>query len=238
MTLLLLAVSLIPLLISMLILTSQSSSVVESDTKDQQMHLAELSTSEINAWLNGKIASIQSVVKAHPDFINGKVNAILPVLKIMAESNPEVYRFAYIDPLGMSIDTAGDKLDASKFDNLRKLHWIRKYRCPKLLRRKAAVKTLSSSMFRSWTAKAISAASCNLSSFLNKCCPSSIASNSVKRVMATYSHQAVHISFTRRKRHHASCFCAACHCTSYDSLTDDDPPNHDDFIPHAASRAR
>lgn len=120
MTLLLLAVSLIPLLISMLILTSQSSSVVESDTKDQQMHLAELSTSEINAWLNGKIASIQSVVKAHPDFINGKVNAILPVLKIMAESNPEVYRFAYIDPLGKSIDTAGDKLDASKFDNFKK----------------------------------------------------------------------------------------------------------------------
>ena len=39
MTLLLLAVSLIPLLISMLILTSQSSSVVESDTKDQQMHM-------------------------------------------------------------------------------------------------------------------------------------------------------------------------------------------------------
>ncbi|WP_171691491.1 methyl-accepting chemotaxis protein [Paenibacillus germinis] len=120
MTLLLLAVSLIPLLISMLILTAQSSSVVESDTKDQQIHLAELSASEINSWLNSKIASIQSVVKAHPDFMNGKANTILPVLKIMAESDPEVYRFAYIDPQGMSIDTAGDKVDASKFDNFKK----------------------------------------------------------------------------------------------------------------------
>ncbi|MDQ0891596.1 methyl-accepting chemotaxis protein [Paenibacillus sp. V4I9] len=84
------------------------------------MHIAELSTSEINAWLNGKIASIQSVVKAHPEFMNAKANTILPVLKVMAESDPEVYRFAYIDPLGMSVDTAGDKLDASKFDNFKK----------------------------------------------------------------------------------------------------------------------
>lgn len=142
MTLLLLAVSLIPLLISMLILTSQSSSVVESDTKDQQMHLAELSASEINAWLNSKIGSIQSVVKAHPDFINGKANTILPVLKIMAESDPEVYRFAYIDPQGMSIDTAGDKLDASKFDNFKKATVDKKVSVSEIIKEESSGKNI------------------------------------------------------------------------------------------------
>ncbi|MBD0382491.1 methyl-accepting chemotaxis protein [Paenibacillus sedimenti] len=119
MTLLLLAVSLIPLLIAMLILTSQSASVVESDTKEQQMHIAELNASEVNAWLNGKIASIQTVVKDHPEFLNGKADAILPTLKIMAQSDPQVFRFAYIDPQGKSIDTAGEQLDANKFDNFK-----------------------------------------------------------------------------------------------------------------------
>ncbi|MDF2646513.1 MAG: chemotaxis protein [Paenibacillus sp.] len=141
-TLLLLAVSLIPLLVSLLILTSQSSSLVESDTKDQQMHIAELSTSEINAWLNGKIASMQSVVKAHPDFMNGKANTILPVLKIMAESDPEVYRFTYIDPQGMSIDTAGDKVDASKFDNFKKAAVDKKVSVSEIIKEESSGKNI------------------------------------------------------------------------------------------------
>ncbi|MFD0694526.1 methyl-accepting chemotaxis protein [Paenibacillus sp. GCM10027628] len=120
MSLLLLAVSLIPLLVAMSILTSQSSSVVETETKEQQSRIAELTAGEINAWLNGKIASIQSVVKAHPELLSGKADTVLPILKIMAESDPEVFRFAYIDPQGKSTDTAGQQLDASNFDNFKR----------------------------------------------------------------------------------------------------------------------
>lgn len=120
MLLLLLAVSLIPMLISSLILTRQSASFMEAETKDKQIHIAELSAIEINAWLNGKIASIQSVVKAHPEFINAKVSTILPVLQTMAESDPEIYKLAYVDSQGLSTDTSGGKIDATNFDNYKK----------------------------------------------------------------------------------------------------------------------
>ncbi|WP_167356999.1 methyl-accepting chemotaxis protein [Paenibacillus pectinilyticus] len=120
MTILLLAVALIPLLISILILTSQSSADMESETKQHQSQLAAVNTAEINTWFMSKITAIQAVVKAHPEFIGGNATTILSVMKVMDESDPEVFRYAYIDAKGMSIDTAGEKLDASGFDNFKK----------------------------------------------------------------------------------------------------------------------
>ncbi|MDR6884711.1 methyl-accepting chemotaxis protein [Bacillus sp. 3255] len=120
MLLLLLTVSLIPLLVSMQILTNQSSKMVETETKEQQIHIADLTANEVNAWLNGKITSLQSVAKAHPDFVNAKSSTIMPILKVMAESDPEIYKMAYVDPQGQSTDTGGGKVDASKFDNFKK----------------------------------------------------------------------------------------------------------------------
>ncbi|KRF03138.1 hypothetical protein ASG89_23645 [Paenibacillus sp. Soil766] len=119
-TLLLLAVSLIPLLISMLILSAQSASTIESETMQHQKQMVEFNAAEINSWLNSKITSIQSIVKTHPEFMDSDTKLIMPVLKVMAESDPEVYRFAYVDPKGMSTDTAGGKIDATKFDNYKK----------------------------------------------------------------------------------------------------------------------
>lgn len=120
MLLLLLAVSLIPLLVSMQILVNQSSKTIETETKEQQTHIAELSANEMNAWLNGKITSIQSIVKAHPEFINAKASTVMPILKVMAESDPEIYRLAYVDQQGQSTDTSGGETDASNFDNYKR----------------------------------------------------------------------------------------------------------------------
>ncbi|MGO4497750.1 methyl-accepting chemotaxis protein [Paenibacillus sp. 2RAB27] len=120
MTLLLLVVSIIPLLISTLILSSESTSTIESETMQHQKQMAAFNTTEINSWLNSKIASIQSVVKTHPEFMGGDVGLVMPVLKVMAESDPEVYRFAYVDAKGMSMDTAGGKVDTTKFENYKK----------------------------------------------------------------------------------------------------------------------
>ncbi|NRF89972.1 cache domain-containing protein [Paenibacillus frigoriresistens] len=309
MTLLLLAVSLVPLLISMLILTSQSSSVVESDTKNQQMHLAELSTSEINAWLNSKIASIQSVVKAHPEFLNGKSNTILPVLKIMAESDPEVYRFAYIDPQGMSIDTAGEKLDANKFDNFKKATVDKKVSVSEIIKEESSGKNIiiidvplvdskgdfrgivQSFLFPEQILSIINHIKFGETGYGYLLSPSGtylvhpkktgqkLEESSTAEKMALYkntvfkdqsgyilytepdgtlksaAYQTIEAtgwkyfdcrafgsiqtgdSFKEKFSGYASCFCAGCHCYSYDRLTDDDSPNHDNFIPHAASRA-
>ncbi|MEC0270018.1 methyl-accepting chemotaxis protein [Paenibacillus anseongense] len=120
MLLLLLTVSMIPLLVSSLVLTRQSASLLETETKDKQIRLAELSSNQINAWLNGKITAMQSVVKAHPEFMNAKTSTILPVLQIMAESDSEIYKLAYVDPQGFSTDTSGGKIDATNFDNYKK----------------------------------------------------------------------------------------------------------------------
>ncbi|CAN7753262.1 methyl-accepting chemotaxis protein [Paenibacillus sp. LjRoot153] len=142
MTLLLLAVSLIPLLISMLILSDKSSSTIESETMQHQKQMAEFNAAEINSWLNSKIASIQSIVKTHPEFMGGDARLVMPVLKVMAESDPEVYRFAYVDPMGMSTDTAGGKIDATKFDNYKKAATEKKVAVSEIIKEESSGKSI------------------------------------------------------------------------------------------------
>ncbi|MDQ0872519.1 hypothetical protein QFZ77_001178 [Paenibacillus sp. V4I3] len=249
-----------------------ASSVVESDTKDQQMHIAELSTSEINAWLNGKIASIQSVVKAHPEFMNAKANTILPVLKVMAESDPEVYRFAYIDPLGMSVDTAGDKLDASKFDNFKKAIVDKKVSVSEIIKEESSGKNIiiidvplvdgngdfrgivQSFLFPEQMLSIINRIKFGETGYGYLLSPNGTylvhpqkigekleKSSTGWKLILTGEQSEVFQKVNLLKKNAAIMLAVSALlviCTSYDRLTDDDSPNHDDFIPHAASRAR
>ncbi len=116
--LILLALSLIPLVGASLALVMQSTSALSSVNKDAFEEAAGLNAKYINDWISQKIESIQSVVKSHPEFMNNDPDQVMPVLKVMAQSDPDVRAFSYVDTKGIVYDTENQSYDGSGFQNV------------------------------------------------------------------------------------------------------------------------
>ncbi|UKS29180.1 methyl-accepting chemotaxis protein [Paenibacillus sp. HWE-109] len=117
-TSLLLAVSLIPLIISMFILTTQSTKSVQTITDDGQLQLARAHGDAIQAFVNQKIRLVENTIKAHPEFQNNETSKVMPILMQLKESNEDVAFFAYADSKGFITQTDGSSFDGASFANI------------------------------------------------------------------------------------------------------------------------
>nr|WP_042478448.1 methyl-accepting chemotaxis protein [Bacillus ndiopicus] len=115
----LLCISLIPLIAASTILLMQSNAAISTASKGSFEEATNLNTKYINDWISQKIESMQAVVKAHPEFLNDDPEQVIPVLKIMAQSDSDVQVYSYVDTKGHVYDTSDQNYDGSDFQNVK-----------------------------------------------------------------------------------------------------------------------
>lgn len=115
----LLAISLIPLVASSYILVIQSNAAINATSNNAFEEATNLNAKYINDWISQKIESMQAVVKNHPEFFDDDPEQAIPVLKILAQSDPDVQVFAYVDTKGYVYETSGQSYDGSEFQNVK-----------------------------------------------------------------------------------------------------------------------
>ncbi|WP_152396163.1 methyl-accepting chemotaxis protein [Paenibacillus guangzhouensis] len=113
-----LLLSLIPMITLTFILSVQSTAKLKEKVIQEQSLAAQIGADFINAWIGGKIDSIQELIQKNPDFKQGNVSDILSKLTLVEQSDPDVSVITFIDRNAQLTDTNGDKLDGTKFDNV------------------------------------------------------------------------------------------------------------------------
>jgi methyl-accepting chemotaxis protein len=116
-----LLISLVPMLVLTFILTSQSTSALKKKTAEEQALSAKVGADFVNSWLSEKIKSTEEIIKKNPAFQTGQAANILPILKVMEQSDPDVSVITFVDKAGMLSDTDGNVHDGSKFDNIKQV---------------------------------------------------------------------------------------------------------------------
>ncbi|WNR46181.1 methyl-accepting chemotaxis protein [Paenibacillus roseipurpureus] len=118
--LLLLVVGLVPLLIASSLLGYMTNGNLQKNAEENLQQRAQLNTNDLNTWLSQKIKMVENVTKAHPEFVNGKPEDVLSVLKVLVQSDAEVNGFGYIDANKFLTNTKGEGFDGSSFPNVKK----------------------------------------------------------------------------------------------------------------------
>lgn len=116
-----LVISLVPMLTLTFILTSQSTSALKDKVAEEQALAAKIGADFVNTWLSGKIQAAEIVIKKNPVFQTGSTEQILPILKIMAQSDPDINVMTFVDKNGMLSNTDGDVLDGSQFESIKQV---------------------------------------------------------------------------------------------------------------------
>ncbi|GLC88299.1 methyl-accepting chemotaxis protein [Lysinibacillus piscis] len=115
----LLFISLVPLVASSTILLMQSNSALSTTSEDAFEEATNLNAKYINDWISQKIESMQAVVKEHPEFLNNDPKQVIPVLKILAQSDSDVQVYSYVDVKGYVYETSDQSYDGSNFQNVK-----------------------------------------------------------------------------------------------------------------------
>lgn len=112
-TILLLAISLIPLIIATIIVTQQSTKAIHQEVKNSQTANIEVNAEFIDHWLNQKVSALQNVIKANPDFSKGNTDDILPILKTIVTADREVKWYSFLNDEGVALSTLGKRAEVA-----------------------------------------------------------------------------------------------------------------------------
>ncbi|WP_217560385.1 methyl-accepting chemotaxis protein [Paenibacillus sp. GbtcB18] len=119
-SLLLLVITSVPLIAATLILMSNSNGYISKQTEENMRIRAEMGAADIDLWMGQKINAVEGLVKAHPEFATAaSEKEVLPFLKNLQDSDPEMFYFAYIDRKDVSYGTEGGVTDVSAFQNVK-----------------------------------------------------------------------------------------------------------------------
>lgn len=104
-TLILLLISIVPLIITVVLIVNQMTSTIENQVKSTQMSVAKLNTNLINQWFDTKVQTIEDLIQTYPELSEGNLNEIMPILKIVNTTDDDVRWFSYVDKDGNATDT-------------------------------------------------------------------------------------------------------------------------------------
>ncbi|MFD0586589.1 methyl-accepting chemotaxis protein [Paenibacillus sp. GCM10027627] len=121
-TLFLLLLTVVPLLLVSTSLSVMFAGNVEDGVKDKEVILATSNAAAIDAFVEGKIAAMESMLLTYKDvFLGGNPETIVPLLKSMKAMDPDVYTFGYSNDKGQAVKDQGQKLDISSFTNFARI---------------------------------------------------------------------------------------------------------------------
>jgi methyl-accepting chemotaxis protein len=122
----LLVLSMIPLLVSTLFFTNYFNRVTKNDNQQIQHDIVELNISRIDEWLQMKVSAMQELINQHPEFKSGDPKKLLPLLKVLDESDNQVDGYMVVNPNGDAIDLNNVSINISDRDYFKKIKETKK----------------------------------------------------------------------------------------------------------------
>ncbi|MCZ8518212.1 MULTISPECIES: methyl-accepting chemotaxis protein [Paenibacillus] len=123
---LLLLVSMLPLLVTSILMMSIATGALESGTIESQKNLAKSNADYMNDWIAEKVSKVERVIEANPGFTSGDPSQIVPVLKTLVPADADVESYAYVDVNGIFYDTQDASADLSKLDSYQSMKSAKK----------------------------------------------------------------------------------------------------------------
>lgn len=116
----LLAVALVPLLVLAFFQLNQFNTTVTDNIKSQEIQIADSSGDKLDDWVNSKVSQLKEILKSHPEFKTQDISEIIPMLKIVNDSDLEIETSFVSDQNGNSIDDNNEKISLSDRDYFKK----------------------------------------------------------------------------------------------------------------------
>lgn len=114
----LLALSIVPLLISTIFFTSYFSGVVEDDTEEIAKQTLQMNIDRMDEWIVSKTRAVEGLITEHEEFKTMKTEAIFPLLTILDHSDTQSEGYSVIDDKGIltnMLAMTADMSDAAYF---------------------------------------------------------------------------------------------------------------------------
>ncbi len=113
-TAVLLGLAILPLLGATLFFIQYFTGVVKNNNQQIQRTVEDLNISRIDDWIQSKLSAVQELISLNEDvFLTADPEKIIPLLRVLDDSDKEISTFTVIDPNGNGIDTNRVSIDVS-----------------------------------------------------------------------------------------------------------------------------
>ncbi|MEK5450937.1 methyl-accepting chemotaxis protein [Paenibacillus sp. FSL R7-0331] len=106
-SLIILAISIIPLLGSTLFFTAYFGGVTKEDSEANAKTILEMNTSRLNEWLMSKTSAVQELAAQHPEFDTSNPDTIFPAIKVIEDSDRQSEGYSVINKDGLLTNMLG-----------------------------------------------------------------------------------------------------------------------------------
>ncbi|MBW4085305.1 methyl-accepting chemotaxis protein [Paenibacillus sp. S150] len=104
-SLVILAISIVPLLGTTLFFMQYFGAVTRSDSEELATKILELNTSRIDEWLKSRTSAVQELAAQHPEFDTTQPQTIFPVVKVLEESDTQSEGYSVVNKEGLLTNT-------------------------------------------------------------------------------------------------------------------------------------
>ncbi|GAA3399771.1 methyl-accepting chemotaxis protein [Paenibacillus hodogayensis] len=104
-SILMLAIAIVPLVVSTVFFVLYFANVTRTENAKVVHEVLNSNVDRLDQWMESKASALQSLIKQHKEFGSGNPSAILPVLKVLKESDEQVTALNYVDVSGEGKDT-------------------------------------------------------------------------------------------------------------------------------------
>lgn len=119
-TILFLAVALVPLLAAVLFQTIYLHKITTKQIEINENAISKSSSDVVNDWVGDKISQISEILKEHPEFQELDKSKILPVIKVLHESDVDIDGCTFVDKTGYGINDSGIDMQLADRDYFKK----------------------------------------------------------------------------------------------------------------------
>lgn len=117
---LILVVALVPLLAATVFQTIYSHQITSEQIEINENTIAKNYSDMINDWINSQISQLTEIINSHTEFNNPDKNQIIPVIKVLNESDIDIEGCTFVDKNGNGISDTGAEMQLSDRDYFKK----------------------------------------------------------------------------------------------------------------------
>lgn len=117
---LILIVALIPLLAATVFQTVYSHEITSKQIEINENSIAKNYSDMINDWISNQVSQLSEIINLHPEFKNPDKNQILPIIKVLNESDVDIEGCTLVDKNGVAVNDEGIEMQLADRDYFKK----------------------------------------------------------------------------------------------------------------------
>ncbi|WP_239004821.1 methyl-accepting chemotaxis protein [Paenibacillus tepidiphilus] len=115
-SLIILAITIVPLLGVMIFFMQYFGSVTKSDSEELAENVLNMNVTRIEEWLKTRTMYVQDLIAQHPEFDTANPDTIFPVIKVLEDSDKDSEGYSVINKDGLLTNMLGMTADSSTAD--------------------------------------------------------------------------------------------------------------------------